>query len=244
MAKKQTDTTHELVFGIHPIIELLKAKRRSLYIIYTTKPTPKSWDQIEHLVPKNIRVQFVTRDVLHRYAGTTDHQGVVALASPFQFRKKEFNPEKQKFLIMIDGVQDTRNLGAILRSAYCTGVDGVIVSKKNSAPVNASTLKASAGLAEHLEILEMPSSLFAVKELKKWGYTLFLAALGGKNVLEVAFNEPLCVVIGNEATGISPEILNSGTRVMLPQRTADISYNASVAAGILLFLIATKNKKI
>ncbi len=241
---KKTTKPQELIFGIHPIIELLKAKKRPLIALYTTKPVPKSWDQIEKLLPKQATINYVTRDALARMAGTTDHQGVVGFAGLLPIRKKFFEPSRQKFLIMIDGVQDTRNLGAILRSAYCTGVDGVIITQKNSAPLNASALKASAGLAEHLEIYESPSASAAVIELKKAGYSIYLAALGGENALQISYQEPLCIVIGNEATGISREILNSGQKVMLPQRTPDISYNASVAAGILLFLIGTSIKKI
>lgn len=242
MSKKEK--SQELIFGIHPVVELLKAKRRSLFTIYTTKPTPKSWDTIERLLPKGTQIQYVSRDILTRMAQTTDHQGVLAYVQSFTYRSKMFDPSKQKFLMMIDGVQDPRNLGAIIRSAYCTGADGVIMCKKGGAPLTAAANKASAGLAEHMEIYLAPSAAAAAAELKKAGYTLYLATLGGNDALEVPFKEPLCIVIGSEGTGVSPEILNAGERVMLPQRCADISYNASVAAGILLFLIAHKIHKI
>lgn len=241
MQKKPAVRHQEVVFGIHPIVELLKAKRRSLDIIYTTKPVPKAWNQIEQLLPKRIQIQYVTRDVLHKLAGTTDHQGVVGYASPLVIRKKFFTPATHPFLVMIDGVQDTRNIGAIIRSAYCTNASGIIITKKNSGPLNASTVKSSAGLVEHIDIYESASATTAIQELKEAGYHIYLAALGGKNATKVQFIQPLCIVIGNEATGISPEILKSGDRVMLPQKTTDISYNASVAAGILLFLVSTQN---
>ncbi|MGC2310843.1 MAG: RNA methyltransferase [Candidatus Babeliaceae bacterium] len=234
----------DLIFGIHPLIELLKAKKRPIYTIYTTKPEPKSWDQIEKLLPRGIQKQYVTRDVLTRMAGTTDHQGILAFVGQFPIRKKPFDPQKQSFLVMIDGVQDTRNLGALLRSAYCTGVQGIIIAKKNGAPLNASTFKASAGLAEHLEFYEAATPLIAAQELKKAGYHLYMAALGGQDALSIDYQEPLCLVIGNEATGISKPVLSLGTTVMLAQKTPDISYNASVAAGILFFLVATRNHKI
>lgn len=236
--KKTNYKDQELVFGIHPIVELLQAKKRSLGVIYTTKPTPKSWPLIEKLLPKHVPLQYVTREQLNKITGTDDHQSVAAWASPFQYRKKEFDPVKHPFLVMIDGIQDTRNLGAILRTAYCTGASGIVICKKKGAPINGSTIKASAGLAEHLEIYEAPSAIAAVSELKKAGYTLYLTALGGKNISTISYTKPLCVVIGNEATGVSSEILNAGEKIMIPQRTPDISYNASVAAGIVLFSIA------
>ncbi len=235
----------ELVYGIHPIIELLKAKRRKLFTLYTTKPEPKAWADIAPLIPPYTKVQFVTREALANIAQTTDHQGFVGWAAPFQFRKKSFEPAKSPFLLMLDGIQDARNLGAIIRSAYCTGVSGVILTIKNSAPLHAAALKASAGLAEHLDIMLMPTAKAAAQELKKSGYNLYLATLEqGTNAVQVSYQEPLCLVIGNEGAGISSDILKEGTRITLPQRTSDISYNASVASGILLFIIASHCKKI
>ncbi len=232
------DKGYELVYGVHPIIELLKAKRRKLVTFYTTKPTPKAWRHIEPLLSKVTQIQYVSREVLSRMAQTTDHQSLVALATPLIKRKKFFDSVKSPFLLLLDSVQDPRNLGAILRSAYCTGIDGVIICGRNSAPLQATALKASAGLAEHLEIYEAPTALAAIQELKKAGYSLYLATLGGENASAITFKKPLCLVIGNEATGIAKNLFTYGTQVRLAQRTSDISYNASVAAGILLFLIA------
>ncbi len=236
MSKKEKP--QELIFGIHPVIELLKAKRRTLFTIYTTKPTPKAWSSIEQLLPKGTQIQYVSRDVLTRMAQTTDHQGIIAWVQPFPFRSKMYDPAKQPFLIMIDSVQDPRNLGAIIRSAYCTGAHGIILCKRGGSPLTPAAIKASAGLTEFMEIYQAPSPAAAASELKKAGYQLYLAVLGGENALKIMYKEPLCIVIGSEGSGISPEILNAGQKVMLPQKRADISYNASVAAGILLFLIA------
>ncbi len=228
----------ELVYGVHPIVELLKAKRRNLITIYTTKPTPQAWSQIEPLLTSATQIQYVTREVLARMALTTDHQSVVGLATPFVIRSKFFSPQKNPFLLLLDSIQDPRNLGAILRSAYCTGINGVIICGKNSAPLQATALKSSAGLAEHLELFEAPTAAAAIQELKQANYAIYLATLHGENATTVAYRKPLCLVIGNEATGISKNLLSSGTQIRLAQRTSDISYNASVAAGILLFLIA------
>lgn len=234
----------ELIYGVHPIIEVLKAKRRKIISVYTTKPEPKAWGQISPLLPKHVQIQYVSREILTKMVNTTDHQSVVAWVQPFALRKKFFNPTQQKYLLMLDGVQDTRNVGAILRSAYCTGVDGIIICKKGGAPINASTLKAAAGLAEHMEIYEAPSVEAAAQLLKEAGYTMYLAALAGEDASIISYQEPLCIVIGNEATGISKGISKLGKQITLRQRTPEISYNASVAAGILLFLIGTYNKKI
>ena len=117
-------------------------------------------------------------------------------------------------------------------------VNGVIIGGRNSAPLQATALKSSAGLAEHLEIFEAPTAAAAIQELKQANYSDLSCDLHGENADTVAYRKPLCFVIGNEATGISKNLLSSGTQIRLAQRTSDISYNASVAAGILLFLIA------
>ncbi len=138
MLKKKKEVKGELIYGVHPVIELLKAKRRKIFSIYTTKPVPKIWKKIEQGLPVYpIAMQYVTRDVLTDMVGTGDHQGVVAWVQSFSYRKKPFEPAKQSFLVMLDSMQDARNIGAILRSAYCTGVQGVIITTRNAAPLNA-----------------------------------------------------------------------------------------------------------
>ena len=242
MTKKAQPKTGELVFGVHSVIELLKAKRRKLISIYTTKPTPQAWAQIEKLMPKYpVPIQYVTRDVLTNIAGTTDHQGILAWAQPFPYRKKAFDPAKEKFLVMLDGIQDSRNMGAIIRSAHCTGADGIILIKKGSAPLNASAIKSSAGLAEHMDIYLAASAQQAAFELNKAGYKMYMATFQGESAVTCTYTMPLCLVIGGEGFGISKDIMRYGTQITIPQRTSDISYNASVAAGILLFLISQKN---
>lgn len=238
--KKKNIEDNELIYGLHPIQELLKAKKRRLVILYTTKPEPKGFKQIKDELPAGIQIQYISRDGLSKLAGTTDHQGVVAYAKPLVVRKKFFESSKQPFLLMLDGIQDVRNLGAIIRSAYCTGVDGIIITKKNTAPLTAAAIKASAGLVEHIDIYFAASPAAAVQELKQAGYGIYLAVINGKDATKISYKKPLCVVIGSEGIGISKEILKDGVQVTLPQRTPDISYNASVAAGIMLFLVSQK----
>lgn len=245
MTKPKIHTVGDMLFGIHPILELLKAKQRKIIALYTTKPAPKGWESIQKLLPATpVQIQYVSRDALHRMANSTDHQGVVAYAQPFPYRKKVFDPAKQPFLILLDGIQDPRNVGAIIRSAYCTGVDGIILCQKSSSPLTAIALKSSAGLAEHIPIFLAPSAEQAAKDLKTAGYNFYLAAFKGQDARECTFAKPSCIVVGNEAVGISKSLYKYGQQVTLPQRSADISYNASVAAGLLLFLAASQHKRI
>lgn len=242
---KKNKAQGELIYGVHPILEVLKAKRRKIISLYTTRPTPKAWAKIEQLLPeRSIPIQYVSRDVLTNMAKSNDHQGIVAWVQSFPFRSKPFDTAKHKFLILLDGIQDPRNVGAILRSAYCTGAEGIILIEKHAAPLNAAALKASAGLAEHLEIMIAPSTPIAVQSLKSAGYSLYLATFEGQNATTVSYQQPLCLIIGSEGEGILPSALKTGIHITLAQKTTDISYNASVAGGILMYIIATQIKKI
>lgn len=245
MKNTSTQLPNDMVYGVHPIIEVLKAKKRKIISIYTTKPLPEGWERIKSYLPKQSpMIQYVSRQVLDKMTGTADHNNIVAWVSPFKYSSKMFGPDSKPFILMLDGIQDVRNLGAILRSAYCAGINGVVLCKKGSAALTPASFKASAGLAEHLSIYVAPSAAYAAQEVKNAGYNVYMAVLDGKNATEVEFKRPLCLVIGNEAVGISKNIQSLGEKVTLPQRTADISYNASVAAGILMFLAAAKTKVI
>lgn len=240
MNKKNEKPSGELVYGVNPILELLQAKKRKIASVYTVKPTIKAWDKIEKLLPPRTNVQYVARDVLTKIAGTGDHQGILAWATPFVYRKKPFDPAKQKHIVLLDGIQDVRNLGAILRSVYSTGFQGVVIPAKGGVGIQAAVLKASAGFAEYLDIYVASSIQAAVKEIKEAGYTMYMAVLHGENAVEIGYKEPLCLVIGSEGVGITPAIVKMGVAITLPQVSERSCYNASVAAGILLFLIAHK----
>jgi len=235
-AKEQT-----LIFGLHPVIELLRAKKRKITHLFTTKPVPKQWHYMQALLPSYpIDIKHVSRDELSRLAGTTDHQGVVAYAQPFVTRNKPFESKKYPFIVVLDGIQDPRNLGAIIRSASCTNMSGILITQKHSAPLNAVAFKASAGLAEHMSIRFVPSAEVAVAELQGAGYKIYSTLFEGADACTMPFAAPCALVIGSEGVGISNIFKKVGTAITLPQRAPDISYNVSVAAGILFFLVASR----
>lgn len=245
--RSQAELKTDIVYGVHAVLEVLKAKKRRVLKVYTTQPEPQAFGPIKTLlVNQKIPLVYKERALLTQLAGGPDHQAVVAVVMPYVFRAKPFDPQKQPCVILLDGVMDVRNVGAIIRSAYCAGFSGVIMPRKSTAPLNAAAFKSSAGLAEHMQISQPASTSFAVNELQKAGYKLYVTALSDKaqDATAVQYGQPLCVVIGSEGAGVSRELLNKGTVIKLAQRTADISYNASVAAGIVLFLIAQQQKLI
>lgn len=237
----QKQQPYDMLYGAHPIVEMLKAKKRKLYSIYTTKPLPKAWDRVKPFLPAHVpNIQYVDRSQLDRMAGCSEHQGIIALVGPFTFSKNLFAPSQHPFIVLLDTIQDVRNVGAILRSAYCTGVTGVVMCKSKSASLTPAVFKASAGLAEHLQVYQAASLKQALSDIKKAGYAICLAVMNGKPVTQIAFKAPVCLVIGNEESGIQKDILSMGEQITIPQISADVSYNASVAAGILLFWIKQK----
>jgi len=245
MVKKKTKE-FDIIFGVHSVTEVLYAKKRKIMQLYVAKTHPKAWKKIVSWVPKYVQIQYVTANVLSRIAESSDHQGMVAYVAPFPFQKSFFDPKKSLCLLLIDGVQDPRNLGSLLRSAYCTHFDGVIMIKKGGAPLSAVAHKASAGLAEYLAIYRAASSKEAVQLLIKAGYQLYTAVSEGdaQSTHQIRYVTPLCVVIGGEGCGVSQDAIKKGINITLPQKRSDISYNASVAGGILLFLIATQLRRI
>ncbi len=239
--KKKKIAAKDVVFGPNAIIEMLKAKRRRLFSIYTKKPLPKAWNRIQKYLPKSVpNIQYVTKNALDGLARTTEHKGIVALVSPFKYASKMFDPKKKPFIVLLDSIQDVGNLGAILRSAYCAGADGIVLCRSKAAMLTPTVFSASAGYAEYLDVYVAPSIGHAVQEMKKAGYTLYMAVMNGKDASQVEFKKPACLVIGNEAIGINKQVLKDGEHITIPQRSNEISYNASVAAGILLFLMAQK----
>ena len=245
LKKKPKPKYTNIVYGVHPLVELLKSKRLKIGTIYTTKKPIKAWDQIKQLIPDYVQVSFVARETLDQVSGTKEHQGILAFVGDFPYCKSNFTSEKQKFVLVLDAVQDVRNLGAILRSAYCTGVDGVVLISKYAASLTPAAIKSSAGLAFHLPVHIAPSTRIALNHLKNEGFNIYCATLRGKeSAATCAYDSPVALVVGNEETGISGEIARMGTQILLPQRRGDISYNASVAAGILMYSIGVQLKKI
>jgi 23S rRNA (guanosine2251-2'-O)-methyltransferase len=239
MTTKKT-REQELIYGIHPIIEVLKTKRRKLYTLYTTSKKPEAFSIISPLLAPYTQIQLVDREKLAKMAGTNEHQGFVAAVEPYHYRKKPFSAQLEPSLLFLDSLQDPRNVGAIIRSAACIGFNGVIITTKHSSPLSGTVHKSAAGLTERIEVMQCSSSAIMLETLKKSGYSIYLATIEGRPLQEATFKKPLCLVIGNEATGINKSLYQFGEQVSLPQKNPDISFNASVAAGIFLFYIANQ----
>ena len=234
----------EIVYGVHSISEVLQAKKRKIYEVYVTQSKQNELALLLKKLPTYTKVISCDKSKIEYVTKTSDHQSIAALVAPFVYRQKFFNPKQFPVILICDSVQDTKNMGALLRSAYCVNILGIVIPDKSTVSMTGSVLKSSAGLAEYLEIFLAKTTKFVLEEAKKAGYHIYLAAASGTSISAISFKAPCCLVIGNEHAGINPALFSYGEVVSLKQKNPHISYNASVAGGILLYEIANQLKLI
>jgi 23S rRNA (guanosine2251-2'-O)-methyltransferase len=234
------------VYGIHPLIEILKAKKRKIYELFIDKNAKKNLAEILEKIPTYTKVTYCDKKKLDFLTGTSDHQSIAALVSLFPYKKELFSSKNKNTLILAaNKIQDTRNLGGLFRSAYCTNITHVIIEEKSATDITGSVLKSAAGLCEHLEIYKTKNLESDLITLKKEGFHIYIASANGKYIDQVTIQTPAVIVIGNEHEGVSKSICSLRTEtISLRQKESTISYNASVAGGIVMYYIAAQLNKI
>jgi 23S rRNA (guanosine2251-2'-O)-methyltransferase len=148
-----------------------------------------------------------------------------------------FEEGKTPFLLMLDRLTDVRNFGAICRTAECVGVDAVIIPEKGASPINSDAIKTSAGAIYNIKICKEKNLAHTVDFLQQSGVTVFAATeKAQKHIYDVSFTEPCVLVMGNEETGISKEVLHhADEKIKLPIEGKTLSLNVSVACGAILY---------
>ena len=162
---------------------------------------------------KNIRVQFVDKQVLDKESETRRHQGVIAFTTDYEYYDlddiiAEKKSEKGGFIVLCDGIEDVHNLGSIIRVAECAGADGVVIPKSGSASVTESVIRISAGAAEHMKVAKVPNLNQAIEKLQKSGYWVYGLEAGGEDIYKEKFD-------GNVASSPSASKHILPTRVMI-----------------------------
>lgn len=235
----------ELLYGIHPVYEVLRAKRRAVVEIYFQQQKPStSMGLIKAAAQANgIAWKTFRPAEFQALAGCSGHQGVAAkvgayplVALPELLAKAEPGDGKH-FLLMLDSIMDPQNLGAILRTALCTGVDGVIIPQDRSAPPTPAVSRASAGAVEHILLARVPNLVRAVQHLKEKGVWIFgLEKEAHQSLFATDLTGSIAIVIGGEHRGIRPLLKrNCDFLISIPQQGPVTSLNASVAAGVALY---------
>jgi 23S rRNA (guanosine2251-2'-O)-methyltransferase len=242
--------SEDLLWGIHPITEALEQEvdRFSELFVVKDRKGGKREEIIEKAKAAGIKIHFVTAlRLVGEGAAQVRHQGVLARMShtslmPFDDMLDKFQSlvqqGKNPRLIVMDTLQDPHNIGAIIRSAHASGVDGVIVTRERSAPIGGTAAKSAAGAMSHMDICQVTNLSQALQSLKDAGAWIFGAIkdADAQSLYETDLVLPACIVVGSEGSGIRPLVRKQcDILVSIPMEGALDSLNSSVAAGVILF---------
>src|SRR5690606_14468752 len=232
------------IYGIRAVMEAIKANEPIDKVFIQKGLKGDLSKEMENLNRKNgINASYVPSEKLNRLT-RNNHQGVVASISPITFLIIETLVEqvldqdnKVPLFLLLDQLSDVRNFGAIIRTAECTGVDGIIIQKKGAAPVTADTIKTSAGAAFRVPIAKVDHIKDAVFYLQASGIQVIAATEKTNNTIyDISFNGPTALVMGSEDIGITPYILKAADNTAkLPMLGQIGSLNVSVACGVFLY---------
>lgn len=234
-----------LIFGMHPLLEALEAGREIDKILLKRGLRSEEVSRITALArERTIPLQIVPEERLTRLT-RKQHQGVIAFISEIEYTPLEtlipmlYEAGRSPFVLLLDGLTDVRNFGAIARTAECAGVDALIIPERGSVTVTADAIKTSAGALHRLPVCRVSSIMSAVSLLQASGLKIVAASEKARDVYtETELRLPLGLVLGAEDEGVSEEVLRRADHIVrIPQVGAIGSLNVSVAAGILIYEI-------
>lgn len=234
---------NDYIFGIRAVIEAIESGK-SIDKVLVRKDlsgelSKELWSKIKEY---GIVAQRVPQERLNRIT-MKNHQGAVALLSPVEYYRLEhlvplfYEEGRVPFVVVLDGLTDTRNFGAIGRTADCAGVDAIVIPERNSVSVTPDAVKTSAGGLFYVPVCRERDVLSAVRFLKDNGYKIVGSTeKGARNYTEVGYDVPVAIVMGAEDTGISEEVLRICDELAAVPMLGNIgSLNVSVAAGVMMY---------
>lgn len=234
---------NEMIFGARAVIEAIQAgKEIDKVLIKKDIQSDLSKELLAALKDTFIPVQRVPVERINRIT-KKNHQGVIAFISPITYQRTEdivpflFEQGKNPLLIMLDGLTDVRNFGAIARTCECAGVDAIIIPNKNSVSINADAIKTSAGALHTLPVCREANLRNTIKFLKDSGFKIIAATeKGDYDYTKADYEGPTCIIMGAEDTGVSYDNLALCDEwVKIPMLGTIESLNVSVAAGVLIY---------
>ena len=236
-------TNNQIIFGRHPVVDAIRSGQR-FEKLYLQRGTHGEFEkEIRHLAREHdIPLQYVPKERMSRLT-KGNHQGIVGLLSLIPYYKLEdvipgiYEKGEAPLILVLDGVTDVRNFGAIARSAEVCGALALVVPKSGGAPVNADALKTSAGALTRLPVCRENSLVNAVAFLQQSGIAVFASDLtASKPIFKLDLTGPVAYVIGAEDSGVSPSLLSRVDECfVIPQKGETDSLNVSVASGIMLY---------
>lgn len=234
-----------IVEGKNAVAELIKsgATLNKLYVQNNLRDK-ESNDIISWAKQNKLRIDFVPKEVLDKKSTTKRHQGFICDTVDFKYSDLQdiLNDAKEKginpFIVILDGIEDPHNVGAIIRTCECAGVNGIIIPERRACQVNDTVVKTSAGATANMKIASVKNLNNAIEILKKNGVWIYGLELGGQDIYKANLKGPIALVIGSEGFGISHLTKeNCDEIITLPQKGQINSLNASVAGGIAIYEI-------
>jgi 23S rRNA (guanosine2251-2'-O)-methyltransferase len=226
-----------ILSGIHPVGEALRAKHPlDRVIVAQGAGGPRLQEIIDLARRAGVPVRFEPRASLDRLSGTSAHQGVVALGAASKYADMDAAAGAELMLVL-DGVEDPHNLGAVIRTAHAAGAGAIVIPERRAASVTDVVAKAAAGALEYLPIVRVTNINRALEELKEKGYWIYgLDERGTETYDGIEYASPTVIVLGGEGKGLHEQVRkHCDELVRIPMSGKISSLNVSVAAGVVLF---------
>jgi 23S rRNA (guanosine2251-2'-O)-methyltransferase len=240
-----------VIFGINAVAEALKARGRAFEWVgvATERKDLRLQKLIQECRKLSIPVRFLPRPELDRMAGTGSHQGVVAVTSSKQYNDLDDLIAAKRgdhaLLVVLDGIEDPHNLGAILRTADAAGADGVVIPERRAAGITGTVVKSSAGASEHLPVAKVTNIARTLEDLKAQNiWTVGLDERGPQSYDSLDYNMDCALVLGAEGKGLHDLVARKcDFLVSIPMLGKVPSLNVSVAAGVVLYEVVRQRRK-
>ncbi len=253
MVKKQKSHDRSdlpgLIYGVNPVLEALREDTPIEKLVVARGRTGEGLQSIlEAAKKKQVPFEFRERSEIDRLAGGKS-QGVAVFCKPFRYydledilSHKNRSQKKSKLLVLLDSVSDPQNLGAVIRTSYVFGADGVVIPERRASPVTPAAVKASAGAARRIPVSRVVNLAQAIDELKNEGFWIYGAAAGsGRDFTQFDYNGNTALVLGSEGEGMRGLVEKKCDFLVSIPMVGDLdSLNVSVAAGIILQEISRK----
>jgi 23S rRNA (guanosine2251-2'-O)-methyltransferase len=227
-----------ILIGIHPVKEALVAGRPlDRVLVAKGAGGPKIQEIVDLCRQRKVAVRFEPREALDRNAGgNSNHQGIVAIGAEKEYEEFD-NVVGSDLIIVLDGVEDPHNLGAILRSASAAGAGAVVIPERRAVGVTETVAKAAAGALEHMKIVRVTNIAQAIEKFKKSGYWIYgIDERGDRSYDKAGFDAKTVIVLGAEGNGLHDNVRKACDFLLrIPMSGPIPSLNVSVAAGIVMF---------
>ena len=237
------DSRSSAVYGVLPVLELLRANARRIdkIVIAEGVREHRLAEIVETAREKDIVVNFAPRENLNKIAGPgANHQGVLAFAAAAEYAEPDEildSLDEKALLLILDGVDDTHNLGALLRVADCTGVDGILIPERRAVGLTETVAKSSAGAVEYVKVAKVANLNRLIEELKERNVWVVGTSVDAETAyMDWDWTRPSALVLGGEGKGLHRLVAeNCDVLVKIPMYGKIDSLNVSVAAGVVLF---------